>query len=453
VVGLIFVISGLFIFRGSLAQIQLLWTQFSPYLPFSAPPDIGRHSQNALPIVFTNFVCMVASISGFVIGAVWIISGLAEMLKSRNAGEPDELDNPEKIVETVRTRTAVNVNNPFPVRMLARVWAPAGFTSAVSSEMIVRLITACFRIIILGLAIWAVGAALRLMPSIIKSVAGMSVSIPILSTGSLYSLLLLVILFNAGVILSLIPLKAPPQRSHYTELPVSGAGNPTLFFTLIEESCKLLSPKGAGPPPSVRLEAGASARATLIESTAGSSYFVPRPAGLLCLPIILYCTVSGFSRLIHINRAVGPIPYQEFLTLQLPNYLVDVAFAVGLILAGLYVAEWARRLFDIRRYESYLIFVYSMHPTKNAAKNVVWSRIEGADEDLVNWAKSTSKNCNFSAKFVWGRLVSEASGSDPSRYFLQIQDSHELNASMQKIVDIPFQLGFKKDRPEEGAVG
>ena len=37
--------------------------------------------------------------------------------------------------------------------------------------------------------------------------------------------------------------------------------------------------------------------------------------------------------------------YQEFLTAHSLDYLLEVAFALGLIIAGLYFAEWARKLF------------------------------------------------------------------------------------------------------------
>ena len=54
------------------------------------------------------------------------------------------------------------------------------------------------------------------------------------------------------------------------------------------------------------------------------------------------------------SRPAGPMTYVEFLTAHSLDYLLEVAFALGLILSGLYFAEWARKLFDVRRYRSAL---------------------------------------------------------------------------------------------------
>ena len=57
----------------------------------------------------------------------------------------------------------------------------------------------------------------------------------------------------------------------------------------------------------------------------------------------------GFSRLVHFQRPVSEMPYQVFLQSHALDYMVEVLFALGLILVGLYFAEWARKLFDVRK--------------------------------------------------------------------------------------------------------
>jgi hypothetical protein len=66
--------------------------------------------------------------------------------------------------------------------------------------------------------------------------------------------------------------------------------------------------------------------------------------------------IMGFTRLIHFRRATGMIPHIEFFRYYFVDYMLEVAFAIGLIIVGMRLAEMARKLFGVQRYRSALVF-------------------------------------------------------------------------------------------------
>ena len=125
---------------------------------------------------------------------------------------------------------------------------------------------------------------------------------------------------------------------------MQGKGSPNLFFALFEESCKLLNPKGFQDLRPIRLQWNNQPGATgaLVESYPENVKRAAGITGYLYLPVITIFTVLGFSRLLNFNLPTSEMPYSEFLSLHLFEYLLEVAFGIGLIMTGLYFAEWAK---------------------------------------------------------------------------------------------------------------
>jgi hypothetical protein len=448
--GLVFVIAGFIItWEGSKALIQL-WKQFSPYLPFSLPADIGQKSQRAFPFIFVTFVRVMSSLCAVVIGLLWVVSGLAELLGNISDNyTATNLKTPELIPEALRIGEAQYWRKYFyPIKLLAEKWTRVSLLSPASYDFIKKILSSSLKIVLFGLVVFGIVTALKIIPKLVGKYLQISLTYYVPSFSSIYALFAFILIVNLIVIISRLPIKKKSFERNSTKLSVYGIGTKNLFFALFEEGCKLLNPKGFRDPSAMRLKTNTETPSfsSLIETYPESERTSLAISGYIYLPIILVCTVSGFLKLINFNRPTAEATIAEFIRVNLFDYLQDVFFAIGLIMVGLYFAEWARKFFDAKQFRSFLILVTESIQEISSNKGAVnWEKVDGVDPAYLNWAKSQNSKMTFSMEVFWASAITESTSAEANRYLVQLERSPSINAAMEKVLEIPFRVGFKTE--------
>jgi hypothetical protein len=460
-VGLVFIVAGLFIAWEGFFKLRELWRQVAPYFPFSLPPDTAQWMQTALPLVFSTFVTTVGSICAFVMGISWSLSGLGEMFESRKrVKNPPDFDRPEVVAESLRSAQAQYWRAYSRIlRIMGSIWSRTRFISPISYNIFKRIAASSVKIVLLGVLFGLIAYGLHMIPVLLKKYASVDVKLYIPSPAPLYFLLGLVLALNGIIALTMFPFRKSKFDRTCETVPVMGNGDPRMFFALLEEAAKLLNGKGGADRKPVRLQRGDSphVRGTLIENSPQAIRSFARPAGYLCLPLILLLVVMGFSRLIHFNRPVTPVPYTDFLTIYFLDYLMELFFALGLIITGLYFADWARKLFDVRRYRSALLFCHTRpaparetdQPPKKAVngEEISWTPDGGSDEPFAEWARAPEGGRSFLVEACWAEVISESEGTKNPRFLVQMAQSQSLDIALSRILALPFCVGFETNAP------
>ncbi len=311
---------------------------------------------------------------------------------------------------------------------------------------------------LLGGVIAIVFYFLSVLPLLLQRYFHISLSIAIPAPTPLYFLIGIVLVANLLIMLSLFPIRKTEFVRSQEILGVRGRGEPQIFFALLEEGCSLLTHSGAIGRAPIRLAGGngQNVRATLVETHPQSVASISRPGGFLCLPLIFFPLTMGFSRLIHFQRPASEMPYQVFLKAHALDYAVEVLFAIGLIIVGLYFAEWARKLFGVRKYRSDLVFCHSAGRTElttDAAHSTdpqgwEWKLRDGVDDAFASWAKDPQAGKSFQLEIFWAEVYSESAGPRSNRYLVRMADHEELSRSMWHILKLPFSVNFEADNTQ-----
>ena len=408
---IVFVIAGAFVVWKGLLELRDLWRLMSPLFPLSIPKDVSQKVANSLPTIFKYFVVIVSSVCAVLIGGLWAVSGVGSLFQARRRlHQPANFDKPELVAESIRSgRTLHWPATPWLVKLLAAVWGPVRFVNPIAYQFLKQVLQSFLNIVLLTIIVAIIFSFLRAMPALLQKYAHVSINMAVPSAGPLFFLLGLIAFVNCLILVNLIPYKQPEIMRSCEVAPVSGRGDPHVFFALLEEGCKLLTSKGqVDRSGGVRLEGTAQhgTKGTLIENfpeRVGNSL---SPAGYICLPLVLLLLTMGFTRLIHFHPpggSSGPVTYADFLSAHFPNDLLEIVFSLGLILSGLYFAEWARKLFDVHRYRSALIFCHTEEQSdrepRTGSKNpqldhgpafegIRWRAAQAVDEQFAAWAKN-----------------------------------------------------------------
>lgn len=465
-VGLAFVVAGALVARQGIGRLSSLWVELSPHFPFSLPPDTAQWIQQSCPLIFNLFVSTVASMCAVLIGALWIFAGLWEAIESRKRSpEAPDFHSPELVAESLRTAAPKHwKKTPWLAWILSLVWPRARLMSPVSFEIFSTILGSFWKILLGAALIAVVTYSFHLIPLLVKAQFGGAITLVVPSPRPLYYLLLLVAAVDLAIALTLVPIRRRTYVRRNSELPTWGWGSPQIFFALIEEGCRLLTEKGNQERTALRMEEAHSPqiKGTLIESNPSYLSSLARPAAYLCLPLVLYFLVSGFSRLIYFSRPVAAVPYHYFFSHNFLDYVLQVAFALGLIICGYHFAERARRLFEIRVFRSSLIFAHISRSgsagragagmpghglMEGAAQNMAWKVIKGGDDQLALWARQPRTMGRFRMALFWSEVVTEAAGSEGLRYVAEMDISRDLDAAMDRIIELPFNVDLKQGEP------
>jgi hypothetical protein len=465
-IGFVLLVSGAAVARDGLYRLEELWVLFRPHFPLSLSNNVAEWAMWSFPFIFSTFITVIGSICAVGIGLLWLLSGLVEMVQSRRKPiAPGEFAYPELTPESLRSAKVEHWKSfPRGFRLLATHWPRARLLSPVSIQIVREALFSTAKIVLLGLLIAGFLAGLPMILALIKNLTQVSFALVVPSGRPLYFLLVLLICADVLICLSVIPFRTVKFNRSCETLAVQGGGDPHLFFALLEESCRLLSPKGGPSAAPARLESKSdpSTKGTLIESRPQAVQSFLRPAGYVCLPLIFLSVTMGFSRLVHFRGSSVSMHYTQFLGTQALTYLMEVAFALGLILSGLYLAQWARKLFAVRKFGSSLIFC-SMEPdgkpaaaVPDAAKQPArhreapvteWKIARDVDDQLAAWAMRPHNSTKFQVELCWAHVSTESAEADGPRFLVNLSKSEALEDAMKRILEIPFHVNFRADDP------
>ncbi len=446
-VGLVFVLAGISVAWMGYFQAKVLWSRLAPFFPLSLPADVSERILASLSFIARDLISAIGSLCAILIGITWFFSGLGDALGSGQLPQrsPDFAD-PELVSETLRTGFPQHWRlSSWAARFMGRVWESSRSFSPISYELTGRMLKSCVKILLLALVIALIFQAVTALPGLLRRYLQISVTYLVPPARPLYALIGLTLLANLLLIVTFFPFRKREFSRSGEALAVKGRVNPPVFFALLEEGCKLLNASNGSSRPPIRFaaETHGGTKGTLIEGLPEHWGFVARPGGFLCLPLSFFPLVLGFSRLVHFQRPAFEMPYMEFLKVHAFDYVFEVLFAIGLIMVGLYFAEWARVLFTIRRYRSDLVFCYAAENSESGTltgpqlESVDWKPANSTDSEFANWAKNPESNA-FRVEVFWAEVLSEAAGSDSPRYVVEMQEQEGLNRSMWRILTIPF---------------
>ncbi len=471
-VGLTFALAGLLVMRQGIGKLGRLIMQVKPFLPFSAPADLTGWMSMNLPLAFSAFIWTVAAISAVLVGLLWVIAGVAEAIESRKIShEPQDFLSPHLAAESLRTGLPQGWERPPLVRrLLGRIWPAARFMSPVSYEIFMSRVTTLWKLVFLWIAIAVAVKCLSLIPNAAKAFFNRDIMLLTPSAGRLYTLLLCVGLAEVIIALTLVPFRRRDFTRRFQVIPVRGHGDPSAFFALLEEGCRLLTRKGDPDRKPGRLQATGRPRvkATLVETFPELVRSLARPAAYSCLPLALILISNGFRRLVNFQQPTQPMPYADFLSRYLPVYGMDIAFAFGLILAGLHFGQCARVLFGPRSYRSVLVFCHVSEagamadslpesdrlPTPgDVHRPTTWEEVNGVDEQFANWARQPDSQGTFLLNVCWAEVRSESSAPESPRHLVRVEAADKLERAMARILELPFRVHFHVDHEAVGPTG
>jgi hypothetical protein len=465
-VGLLFVVAGLFVAREGLLRLKALWILFAPSFPISMQDYTAQRILGALPFLSGAFISIVGSICAILIGILWAGTGVGEAFRSwRKRPPPGVFKDPDMVAESLRVSHAQHRQSHF-IGMLAGLWPRARLVSPIAYELMALLLRYCGKLVFAGVLIAVVSYVLYAAPLLISRYLHVNVSLLAPSAKPLYSLLGFMIFIYLLIGLSLIVFRREEFTRTAETFAIVGRGDPHLFFALLEEGCRLLTAKPFPHRSAVRLqlEANPRIRGTLIENYPESVRNWARPAAYVCLPIFFLLLTAGFTRLINFRLITDTVPHLEFLRAYLLDYLLEVAFALGLIVVGLQLADVTRRLFGVRKFRSTAVFCYVGKTLPNPPPSgrdfrrrsdqqtkTEWKVIEGVDEQFARWAKDTYTETKFRVNIFWAEVFSESISAAAPRLLTGMHKSPSVEAAMERILKIPLTADFNVEMPAPDA--
>lgn len=471
-IGIVFLLSGAIICFDGAVRLRELWTLLAPYFPLNLPQHAAGRLQEFLPLIFATFVSAVGSVAAVLIGGLWLLSGLGDVFhREKSPPEQSDLAHPELVAESLRCAEAQYwKSSSLLVRLLVRIVPTARFTSPVSYRMAAGLFGSAVKIFVLAIVIGLFFRLFHLIPGLVQKYLQASISLTVPSPRPLYFILGFLMIFDGLMALSLVARKRREFVRGRESFSVHGQGDPHLFLALVEEGCKLLSAKGLADKRPVRLRHADNPhlRGSLIECFSEQIGFFARPAAYCCLPVIFFFLTTGFSRLVYFRRVPEPMSYIQFLSSHSLDWILEVAFALALILAGVYLADRAARLFRIQRFQSALVFcqVGVGNPPRVGpptgrrfsfsadSESQAWSVVNGVDPEFAEWAKNPHAPKRFQCEIFWTQAVSEASlDEDEGRFIIAMQASAGLDDGVRRIAILPFHVDFESGTRETPSTG
>jgi hypothetical protein len=465
--GICFVLIGVLVMRAGLSRLLEYWRDFIHAGPIALPKHTAQWIVSALPLIFQIFVNVVSSACGILIGGLWMITGFVDVFESRHTiQKPANFHSADMVAESLRSSVMLSWRSPpWLARVTSWIWPKARFMSPASYEVFEGIFWSFWKLLLLGFVIAVLARLTELVPAILQSSMESKLSLHVPSPKPLYILLTVVAVVNAAIAASLVPFHSRPSERSRTSISFHGRGEPHIFFALLEEACRLLSPKGETHRGAVRVELAENAqfKGSLIENAPSPVPSIGRPAAYLCLPLIVILMVVGFTRMIYFQVEFQKIPYQEFVSRYLLEYLMQLAVALGLILCGLHFSRWARALFAIRTFRSYVLFAFMAPKSLKGGSEILhaarilayrpgemqWHPIEGVDEQLAYWARAPNASNQYSLEAFWAEVISEAASSGGLRYPIKGTISQQLDKAVERILELPFYVTFEKDDIED----
>ncbi|MEW6350184.1 MAG: hypothetical protein AB1646_14050 [Thermodesulfobacteriota bacterium] len=464
-VGSAFAVAGLVTIRAGVSGLWGLWNRLEAYRPFTIPDDAPQMILVSLPLILKVFVIFVSSVSAVLIGTLWFGSGVMDAVGGRRRANPDaDLAQRELVAESIRTNSVRGWSSePLLLKIGCMAWGKAREMTPAVYQVFAELVRSLLGLLFWVAVIWLIGTLLGNIQYAVKQVLNKDIVLVVPAMRPLYLLVGLMAAGYALAALSLLPIGRRQTQSTGRRIVVKGRGNPFLFFALIEEGCRLLVPKDSAARLPARFQdtTDPHVRSSLVESPPTPDLCFAKPAAYVCVPLFLVLVWHGFSSIVGFDKPEIQMPYHEFLSRHLLDYVFSVVFAFGLVMCGLSFAELAGRFFGISRFRSAVIFCRArpvgIEDTESAEIQASagsglgnrWQSAEGGDEQFSSWVKDAGSGTRFEIEIWWAEALSESESPGEDRHLLSLLRSESLDGSMSRIIQIPFRVGFEADQSSD----
>lgn len=461
VTGMVFVLTGAILCWEGLLNLRNLWIQFQPFFPLALPSNVSHLIINSFPVILNTMISTIASFCAILVGSAWAFAGLLDVVRGRRRrSAPADLHKPEWVVESL---ISAQPKYGRSFSLLGRIWTflvpQIGYMSPVRYQLFREVLRSFLKIAFLAFSLVIAVHLLRSLPSVLNKSFHLGISFSIPSPSPLYCLLGLIALIDLLIAASLVSFRRGSGSRSVQTVQVRGSGDPNLFLALLEESLKLLTPKGCpvGRPMRLEQKGVGMSRGTLMENCPRIARIRSLSSSYLCLPLVILSITVGFSSLIRFQPQISAYgELTEFLSKHGVEYVFQVSFSVGLIFTGIYFSSWSERLFNIRKFRSDIVFcsirahenfsdVYPVNETVNLKKHVTtWRILQEVDEHFVGWEKKPKDSQFFSLQILWAEMISESMGNGEPRFVIDLQTSESLDRQIWTIMDIPFCVNFER---------
>lgn len=468
---IIYILSGLTVAIMAFSKLKMLFFQFAPYLPFSVPSDSFERLLNSLPLVFSTFVSLVSSVGALLFGIQWFFYGLADFFrKSSEITDPGELVDKKSIFSLLLSSKLDQRKIFFKKRFSVLNFLTRQFTPATHA---VLWLTIRFSVkLVFGAAIiFLLAKLLRVAPVLINKRFDAQIAIVFPDLTYLWAILGLLFGINLLAFFSFVPTRKRNIDFESVDLVVSGNAAMVFFLSIFEELCALTNSRNLSKNSPNRFQIKSSdgnfGVAGLFES------YPERKSrsnihAYLVLPLIPCFLIWGFHRLINFQIPLAMTGPKLFFSQYFLSMLVEIAFACILLFAASFFARFDRLIFQISRFESYLIGCRcrpleannsSVNSLRNRAKNESQNnlRVEddelaylaGPDSNLMEWLKQPEKPCRFSARVTWSRVITEASSPSAVRNVISFERDKKLQSLIARILVVLKHVNFEVEDTSE----
>ncbi|MGC8658204.1 MAG: hypothetical protein ACP5U1_03945 [Desulfomonilaceae bacterium] len=269
----------------------------------------------------------------------------------------------------------------------------------------------------------------------------------------------LVIVLNVLILLSFVSIKKKTFDYDTCDLLVSGRATIAFFLAIFEELCALIGSGSLQGNGASRFEFeaqhGVFAAANLFESYPQRNLRPVNQVVYFLILLIPVCLIWGFHILIHFQTSLPAVDYQTFFSRYFPAMLVEIIFACFLLFAASYCGKLADRIFQISRFESYLLvcrcvpIIPAEQPTNHPIENInpqpqgKWSEVTGPEKNLVGWLKSPETLTKFSAHVMWARITTESSAPSGIRNVTSFCQDQNLTGFVDTILNALKSVNFE----------
>ena len=186
--GIVFLIAGLFVAWEGILKLRDLWQQFVPFFPLSLAGDLSQRAINSFPAIFKFFVIIVSSVCAVLIGGLWAVSGVQDLFQAhRKIRRPADFHKPELVAESIRSgRILYWTSTPWMIEILARLWAPTRFMTPISYQFLKQMLGSFLKIVFLAIVIALIFSVLRATPALMEKYFHMSFKAFVPSAGPLF---------------------------------------------------------------------------------------------------------------------------------------------------------------------------------------------------------------------------------------------------------------------------
>jgi hypothetical protein len=458
------IFSGVIIACAGFSKIWELWQELAPLFPISVPNNVSHFITNSGPQLIAVFINIVGSISAFLIGLVWIISGILEMFSRWNREiEAGPLYEPISIVQSlISTSPRYWLKSGWIMRLMGKLWPRLRLMTPLSAHYARRFLLAVVKLIFLSISIILVHNILCSLPFLMRKYFELEVNLVVPSISPILSIIISIIVVLVALAITMVPLRYIEFSSLSSDLYLRGNIYTQLFFALVEEEAKLLTTKDSPNIESWRVitEDGNGLSGTLVEVSPRIYSAVVWPIGVLLLPISMALYIGGFFGLIYFQTPLSNISYQDFLIRHSVTLVYQVGFSLALILSGGYLADLAGRLCRAKKFKSKVLLCVAKSDSAGGGTNdpilsvtsedefdstkTRWILAEDFSEEFLSWVKKISSRCDLRIRVWTAEMATISLGSTYPRYLSRIDKSMSLEKQVGDMLEIPFQLRLER---------